>query len=137
MKTRSSPSDYEFGGSLTGGKNDTYGTVFDSLLKSETFIQLSPPAKNLYVCCRNQLISKEGRRCLHKHGEETSVNYPSGCFVFPAAQQRLYGWNDTGNFHRYMNELIEAGFIQKYEGNKHRWKVTVYKMDTRWRKPMQ
>ena len=69
---------------------------------------------------------------MHNHGEEEGIKYPESCFVFPAKQQLEYGLQRT-NSQRYFNELIEKGFIEKYEPNKHRRKVNVYRFISKWK----
>ena len=111
----------------------SFGMVYHSMLQHESFIRLSNPAKLTYIYCRVQYASKIGMSCLHNHAEEDGATYPAGCFVFPAKHQREYGINDRSNFRKYMQELIDAGFIERYEDNKHRWKVTVYRFSQNWK----
>ena len=93
------------------GKNrhENFGSIYESMVKSEQFRSLSNPAKLLYVYCRIQQKSSSGKACLHNHGEEEGIKYPESCFVFPAKQQLEYGLQRT-NSQRYFNELIEKGF---------------------------
>lgn len=116
-----------------GDEKDTFLTCYDSLLVSEQFKKLSPSAKNMYILCRNQLTSRNGRQCLYNHAKEFEISYPDNCFVFPSKQQERYGLKRT-NSYRYLQELIDAGFIKKHEGNKHMWKVNVYQFCTDWKK---
>lgn len=115
------------------GAKETYGTIYYSLLTDEKFLKLSNMARYLYVCCRVQSTSRLGRECLYNHGNEEGVVYGEGCFVLPAKHQREYGLNDRGNVAKWMKELIDAGFVDKLETNKHRKKVNVYRFSTRWR----
>lgn len=111
----------------------TFGMVYYSMLQHESFIQLSSSAKLIYMYCRVQYSSKMARSCLYKHAEENGITYPAGCFVFPAKHQRVYGINDRSNFRKHMQELINKGFVERYEDNKHRWKVTVYRFSQKWK----
>ncbi len=116
------------------GSSDTrFGMLYVSMLKHPRYISLSPPAKQLYTLCRAQWSSKEARACLYKHAQEHGLEYPEECFVFPAKHQREYGINSPSNFNRAMKELISAGFVERYEENKHRWKVNVYRFSTGWK----
>lgn len=116
------------------GRNnhENFGTVYESMVKSEMFQRLSAPAKLLYILCRVQHRSGEGKACLYKHSEEEGVIYPENCFVFPAKQQKEYGLTRT-NSSRYFKELIEAGFLENYENNKFRRKVNVYCFSSKWK----
>lgn len=115
------------------GKHETFATVYDSMLKSEQFKNLSLSAKFLFLLCRNQLTSRAGRETLYNHGKEFEILYPDSCFVFPAKHQREYGLNDCSNVTKGLKELENAGFIRKYECNKHCWKVNVYQFATDWK----
>lgn len=115
------------------GKHETFATIYDSMMKHEKFKNLSLAAKFLYIACRNQHTSRLGRECLYNHAKEHNITYPNNAFVFPAKHQKEYGFNDRSNVRRWMKELIEAGFIEIYENNKHRWKVNVYVFISKWK----
>ena len=65
-------------------KHENFGSIYESMVKSDQFRALSNPAKLLYVYCRIQHKSGSGRACLHNHEKEEGAKYPSTCFVFPA-----------------------------------------------------
>lgn len=113
--------------------DDTYATIFDSMLKSKAFIDLSPTAKVLYICCRNQAQSKAGKESLLKHCKEFNNYIEYGIdFVLPAKHLEEYGI-DRRNADRYFKELIAAGFIIKKEINKYTFKVNVYSFSSKWK----
>lgn len=113
--------------------NDTFGTIFDGMLKHKTFQRLSPSSKVLYVCCRNQAQSVKGKTCLYQHGQEYGILYDhNNDFVFPAKHLREYGIDRT-NATKYFNELIDAGFLIRKEKNNHRFKVNVYSFSDGWK----
>lgn len=112
--------------------NDRFGTVFDSMCKSDSYKRLGLGARHFYTLCRVQAQSKEGRACLYKHGEDYDRMYTERDFVFPAAHLKEYGI-DRSNAHRYFDELEAAGFIVKKEQNKFMKKVNVYSFSDRWK----
>lgn len=116
-----------------GGTHETFGMIYDSLMKSEQFKELPLYARYIYVACRNQINSKSCRETLYNHGKESGIDYPDNCFVFPAKQQKEYGFNDRSNFSKGMKELIEAGFIKLYENNRYTWNVNVYQFSSAWK----
>lgn len=122
----------DYNACIGNNKHENFGSIYESMAKSEQFIKLSYPAKMLYVYCRIQQKSSTGKACLHNHGEQEGIKYPESCFVFPAKQQQEYGLQRT-NSQRYFNELIEKGFIEKYEKNKHRKRVNVYCFSSKWK----
>ena len=81
---------------------------------------------------KESILKRSVLRQLHNHSEEFGVKYPDSCFVFPAKQQLEYGLQRT-NSQRYFKELIEKGFIEKYESNKHRKKINVYRFSSKWK----
>ena len=111
---------------------DTFSTVYQSMLESPQFQSLSLSGKYTYLLCRAQLTSRRGRSCLYNHAKEAGVAYPSNCFVFPAKHAELYGVQRS-NLKRYLDELIDMGFIRRYEGNKQQWRVNVYQFSDKWK----
>lgn len=112
---------------------DTFGTVFESMCKSEAYKGLTIGAKHFYTLCRVQSRSKTGRSCLFKHQQVYGINYnPEIYFVFPAKQMEEYG-EKRQNGHRYFKELEQAGFIEIAENNSHIKKVNVYKFSDKWK----
>ena len=70
--------------------SDNFGTIFDSMCKSNVYKALSLGARHFYTLCRVQARSQLGRACLYKHGKETGREYdPEKHFVFPARHQEL------------------------------------------------
>lgn len=113
--------------------NDTYGTIFSSMLYSKQFQALSIGAKMMYVYCRNQAQEKKAKASLILHGNEEGYVYPLGIyFVFPAKHMERYG-QKRSNGCKYLKELIDAGFIEKVECNKHRKKENVYMFSSKWK----
>ena len=115
------------------GNDTTFGMIYYSMTQHKSFQSLSNPAKLIYMFCRVQHASKAGRACLYKHSKESGFEYPSECFVFPSKHQKVYGIKDRSNFRKYMCELIDKGFINRYENNQHRRKVTVYAFSQKWK----
>ena len=101
----------DYNACIGNNKHENFGSIYESMVKSEQFKALSNPARMLYVLCRIQHKSSAGKACLHNHSEEFGVKYPDSCFVFPAKQQLEYGLQRT-NSQRYFKELIEKGFIE-------------------------
>ena len=117
-----------------GGSHETFGIVYDSLLTDKRFKNLSITARYIYCCCRNQVMSNRSKRMLYQHGKKYNRTYDENTFVFPARDQVEYGFMDRSNFAKYMNELKDAGFIDKIEDNKAMMKPNVYRFSDRWKK---
>lgn len=113
---------------------DTFGTIYESMLLSDTWQSLKKSTQNLYIYCRVQSRSRAGRACLFKHAREYETKYDSDIeFVFPAKHIEKYGL-DRRNFKRGLTELIQAGFLEIVEQNNHRRDVNVYRFSNKWSK---
>lgn len=114
------------------GDRGRYGTMGVEEMKSPQFRNLSVGAQLMYVRCRCQSQSPEGRRCLYQHSKDVGINYnPDSYFVFPSKHMAQYGV-DRGNGSKWIKELIDKGFLERAESNKHRYKVNVYLFSTKW-----
>lgn len=111
--------------------NDNFGTLFESMLKSSQYQSLSIGAKQFYTLCRVQARTKGGTSCLYNHGNETDTSYKDCDFVFPASHLESFGINRS-NASRYFKELVQKGFIEYKERNKHKKNVNVYSFSNRW-----
>ena len=77
----------DYNACIGNNKHENFGSIYESMVKSEQFKALSSPARMLYVLCRIQHKSGAGKACLHNHSEEFGVKYPDSCFVFPAKRR--------------------------------------------------
>lgn len=118
----------------SAGEKDNYGTMFESMLTSNTYKALSIGAKHFYTLCRVQAQSESGRRALYKLAEyeQRKQPYPQHFFVFPASHMRKYGVDDA-NGRKYMRELIACGFIVIKEDNSQRRIATIYAFSDLWK----
>ena len=113
--------------------NDAFAPVYNSLLMHPNFMRLKPAVRYMYICCRVQSHTKDGRACLFKHSQDTYTQYNAEqFFVFPAKHMLKYGV-DRSNGRKWIAELIQAGFIEEIEQNKHRYKVNVYRFSDAWK----
>lgn len=115
------------------GKGDTFAMIYDGMIKSDAFLSLTCAEKYFYCVCRVQSKSVDGKACLYRHGIEDGVQYTEHDFVFPAKHMEKYGY-DRSNGLKYINSLIDKGFIKCKEKNKHRYKVNVYSFTDGWKK---
>lgn len=113
--------------------DDNYGTVFNSMCQSKAYQNLPIGARQFYVLCRVQSMSAHGKACLYKHSEEYGRLYHERDFVFPSSHLKRYGV-DRSNACKYFRLLVEAGFIEIRECNKHIQKVNVYSFSDKWKK---
>lgn len=113
-------------------KNENYGTLFPSMLKSEQYKNLTIGERNFYNLCRAHWKTRECQQCLYNHAKEFGTSYLEDCFVFPSKHLREYGI-DRANATRYFDRLVERGFLERVESNKSIQKVNVYKFSRKWK----
>ena len=64
----------DYNACIGNNKHENFGSIYESMVKSEQFKALSSPARMLYVLCRIQHKSSAGKACLHNHSEEFESN---------------------------------------------------------------
>lgn len=119
------------------GKNDNFGRVHESLVKSHAYQKLKPQEKVFYLLCRVQAETETGRQCLYNAINEQKLDLqdtgnPHKYFVFPASHMDEYGIDRYGGC-RALKALENAGFIKVVANNKHRFKVNVYEFSDEWK----
>ena len=114
--------------------NTNFAQVRDGLLQSAEFQALTVGERYFYITCLVQARTKKCSQCLYMHGREDGREEPYSklCFVFPAAHMKEYGY-ESGNGSKYLHALMEKGFIERVESNKHRQKVNVYRFTDKWK----
>lgn len=117
----------------TVGKNEHYGQIYPSMMKSDRFKSLTNVEKLLLFTCIAEASSEEGRRCLYRHGEAEGKHYdPNQFFVFPNSHMVSFGL-EPRNSRKSLKVLIQNGFVEKVEDNHCRRLVNVYKFSTNWK----
>lgn len=119
---------------IQGNKFDTFGMICESMCKTKVFQDLTPSAKVMYVLCRVQSASEDGRRCLFQHAKQYEREYSADCFVFPAQHMEKYGL-DRRNAKKQIDLLVSAGFLDIVEENRQQKLVNVYRFSSRWKEP--
>ena len=120
--------------SLTPKDNYTY--IYDGTLTSKQFTSMSPSAQRLYFACISQRRSKTGLANLHLFNQQhgTDYNEDDGYFTMPNKRIKEYGLKPNTCRTKSFKELINAGFIEVAENNKHRKIENIYKLSTAWKK---
>lgn len=120
--------------SLTDKDRFTY--IYDGTLTSKQFTALSPSARLLYFACASQRMSSKGLAHLHLFNQQhgTDYNEKNGYFTMPNRRIKDYGLKPDTCYRTAFKELINAGFIEIVEGNKHRHIENIYRLSTAWKK---
>lgn len=111
---------------------DYFCKFYVGMTKHDAFIKLETCAKMMYVYCRVQAISSDGKRALYKHAENEGKRYSPNAFVFPSSHFEKYGL-ERSNAAKQLKKLEESGFIKVIERNAHRHKPNVYEFSAEWR----
>lgn len=111
---------------------DTFGSIYESMVLSPAFIELSSREKVMYMLCRVQASSKTAKSCIYNHATENEREYEKNAFVFPAKHMAKYGI-DRSNGNKLLKQLEEKGFIEKVECNKRQRKINVYRFSIGWK----
>lgn len=124
--------------------NDKFIMLYNSLLTSKAYQELTPTAKVVYLYCRNQASCERGRANLYKYAEREAeifqdnnliAKYMSGkYFTMPEKHTKeVYGMAKS-NMKRYLDELIKHGFIKRIKSNEKTWKQNLYCFSDEWSK---
>ena len=103
----------------------------------ENVKRLSPSARLLYLACASQRMSAKGLAHLHLFNQQHGTDYheKKGYFTMPNRRLKEYGLKPDTCYRTAFKELINAGFIEIVEGNKHRHIENIYRLSTAWKKP--
>lgn len=117
-------------------QNDRFTYIYDGTLTSQQYTSLSPSAQRLYIACASQRMSATGLANLHLFNQQhgTDYNEKDGYFTMPNKRIREYGLKPNTCRTNSFKELINAGFIEVVENNKHRKIENIYRLSTAWKK---
>ena len=110
----------------TGAASDTSANIYESMLLSAAWMDLSANQKALYLTCKAQYYAEKSKPL----GDDT-------CFTMAppkwADKYGLYSKNNGASFYRDIAELIEHGFIRCRQGGKASRTKTIYQFSDKWR----
>ena len=110
----------------TGISSDTSANIYDSMMLSDGWKDLTPSQKTLYLTCKAQY-----------YAEKVKPLDNDTCFTMPQFKWSevygLYAKTNGAAFYRDMAALIEHGFIRCYQGGKASRTKTVYQFSDKWR----
>lgn len=117
-------------------EKDWFATIYEGALTCQAFIEMSQSARLLYFACVSQNMSGKGKANLHLFNEQhgTDYNEKDGYFTMPNTRLKAYGLKPNTCHSRSFKELINAGFIEVIENNKHRHIENIYRFSLAWKK---
>ena len=116
------------------GKNrtDSFCMIWDSLMQSEAYIDLTPVQKNLYILCACQRF---GHRKPGKDYDEDAFQGADKFYLNWREVNERYGMYSQGNhsrFYKDMKALEDHGFIKKLSSGKNHHTKSIYQYDSAW-----
>lgn len=112
----------------TGISSDTSANIYESMMRSDAWKDLSPAQKVLYTTCKSQYYAEKQKPV---EGENTCFTMPKGKW---ADTYGLYSRNNGSGFYRDIGALIEHGFIRCYQGGKASRTKTIYQFSDKWQR---
>lgn len=105
--------------------SDISANIYESMLKSYAWCELSASQKVLYLYCKSQRYSEKN----HPNGNDVQF------FMNKAKWQTRYKLYKLGNekgFYRDMTELIEKGFVSCIESGANTRTKNIYQFSSKW-----
>ena len=110
----------------TETSSDTSANIYESMLTSAAWLELSAGQRSLYLICKAQY-----------YAEKTKPLNDDTCFTMSqskwADKYKLYSKNNAEGFYRDMGALIEHGFIRCRQGGKAERTKNIYQYSDKWR----
>lgn len=115
---------------------DNFATIYVGALTCKQYTSMSLSARQLYIACISQNMSGKGKANLHLFNEQHGTNYNEydGFFTMPNKRIKAYGLSPNTCHKKSFKELIDNGFIEVVESNRHRHIENIYRFSTAWKK---
>lgn len=104
---------------------DTSANIYESMLRSVAWKDLSGNQKALYVTCKAQYYD------VKKHPNEDRLQFHMNQNLW-MKKYELYNEGNRAGFYKDMDVLISHGFIECVENGKSTFSKSVYKYSNRW-----
>ena len=117
-------------------RKDTSASIFESMLLSEAWKDLTDKQRVLYLVCKAQYY---GHRKPRQDYDEESMQ-GDDCFYLSWHQvgkqgnaYQLYSKENSARFYKDMDRLVENGLIEKVMSGKSHKVKSVYRFSDKWR----
>lgn len=114
-------------------RSDSFCMVFESLLQSAAYIDLTDKQKTLYIVCASQFY---GHRKPRRDYKEIPEFQDDDVFYLNWREiHEIYGMYSAGNhsrFYKDMQVLQEHGFVTQITSGKSQHKKSIWKFDWKW-----
>lgn len=106
--------------------SDVSANIYESMLVSKAYKDLTPQQKSLYTCCKAQLYSQKKKPIAE---DNESFTMPQSKW---AGKYGLYKPSNYKGFQRDMEALINHGFIICVQGGENTRTPNIYKYSAAW-----
>lgn len=114
-------------------KNDTSANIYESMLTSSAYTDMTKNQRFLYVCMKAQYY---GKRKPEKDFPDMDLAQGSDKFYFPfalAKKYKIYTDNNKRQFYKDVQVIVEHGFIEVVSSGKQTHIKNIYKFSDKWR----
>ncbi len=114
-------------------RQDTFARLYESMLLSDAYIDLTDKQKHLYTLCKAQYIGKRKPERDYPDIEElegAELFYLNWDLVWNV--YKLYSEKSHSAFYHDMDALISHGFITRISSGRLRRAKTVYRYSNKW-----
>lgn len=110
-----------------GNHSDTSANIYESMMKSDAWLDLTATQKVLYMTCKSQYYAEKN----HPENDPTQFTMPQKKW---ADTYKLYRKDNAKGFIRDISALIEHGFITCVNKGAMTYTKNVYQYSSMWRK---
>lgn len=111
-----------------GGASDVSANVYESMLTSTAWVDLSAQQKALYLCCKAQYYAERKKPI---DGDAISFTMARHKWM---EHYRLYKEGNQAAFYRDMQALLDHGFVELVSSGKATREKSIYRFSSMWRK---
>lgn len=109
-----------------GAKNDTSANIYESMLLSPSWHDLSSMQRVLYLCCKSQLYS-EYKKPIENNRKSFTMNRYKWLEKY-----KIYTDANAGSFYKDMEALINHGFIKCIWSGAIARQKSIYEFSDKW-----
>jgi len=130
--------DYKLTGTThKNNERDSFGMIYDSMLRSNAYKNLTLREKHFYTICRVYARTEKANQIKYNFQKECrkfnpKITFEDIDFCFPETQLKRYGI-DKSNASKMFDSLEKNGFIVRKMKNKDRQKMNVYSFSNNWK----
>ena len=108
-----------------GNSSDTSANIYESMLLSPAWLELTATQKTLYLACKSQFYSE--KRKPNNNAKQFTMNKYKWCNKY-----KLYTNANSAGFYRDIAVLIEKGFIFCVESGAFTRTKSIYQFSDKW-----